>query len=136
MGTLFRESELRQTRFNPTVSPLGFISLLDPLIQRLQNSSIDRGDHVHRRVQLFFGHTCFPCVRKAAIHSRIAEPHHCDCQSDEHLLAACEALDSVRVAVEGSKVGFFHLIASQTEGRRMLRPADPKPQTSALVPQH
>jgi hypothetical protein len=64
--------------FNPTVSPLGFISLLNPLIQRLQNPRVDRGDHVHRRIQLFFGHTCFPCVRKAAIHSRIAEPHHCD----------------------------------------------------------
>jgi len=62
-------------------------SLLDPLIQRLQHARVYGGDHIHRRIEIFFGHTRFPCVRKAAIHSRIAKPHHCGREIDEHLLA-------------------------------------------------
>ena len=61
--------------------------LLDPLIERLQNPRIHRGDHIDGGIQLFLRHPRFPCVRKAPIHSRIAQPHHRDRQSHQHLLA-------------------------------------------------
>jgi len=54
----------------------------------LQNSRVDGGDYVHRRVQLFFRHSRFPRVRKAPIHSRIAEPQHRDGETDEPALCA------------------------------------------------
>ena len=82
------------------ICPLCFISLLDPLIQRLQHSRVHRGDHVHRRIELFFRHPRFPCVRKAPIHSRIAQPHHRDGETDEHLLTLGKTLDGVRIAVK------------------------------------
>jgi hypothetical protein len=87
--------------------PLTSIPLLDPLIERLQNSRIDSGDHIHRRVQFFFGHSRFPCVRKAPFHSRIAEPHHRDGQTHEHFLALAETGHGVRVSVELTKVGLI-----------------------------
>ena len=106
-----------------SVLPLSFISLLDPLIQRLQYSRIYGGDHVYRGVQLFFGHPCFPCVRKAPIHSWIAQPHHRDGESDEHLLALGEAFDGMGVSVKSSKIGFLHGYSlSQTEGAACCAP--------------
>jgi hypothetical protein len=81
--------------------------LLNALIQRLQNSRIHRSNHVHRRVEFFFRHSRFPCVRKAPIHSRIAEPHHRDGETDEHLLALGEALDGMSIAIESSEICFF-----------------------------
>ena len=88
-----------------------FVSLLDPLIQRLQNTGIHRGDDIHSRIEFFFRHSRFPCVRKAALHSRIAEPHHCHGETDEHLLAFGEAFDGMGVTVEGSKVRFLQGLA-------------------------
>ena len=87
-------------------------SLLDPLIQRLQHARVYGGDHIHRRIEIFFGHTRFPCVRKAAIHSRIAEPHHRDGKTDEHLLALGEALHRMRIAIESAKVRFLQFPSS------------------------
>jgi hypothetical protein len=84
-----------------------FIPRLHPLIQRLQNSRIHRRDHVNCRVQLFFRHPRFPCVRKAPIDSRIAEPHHRDCQSHQHLLALGQAFDGMGVFIESAEIGFF-----------------------------
>lgn len=84
-----------------------FISLLDPLVQRLQHSGIHCGNHIDRGIQFFFGHPRFPCIRKAAVDSRIAQPHHRDSKTDEHLFALGEALDCVCVLIEGSKVGFL-----------------------------
>ena len=72
-----------------------FVSLLDPLIQRLQNTGIHRGDDIHSRIEFFFRHPRFPCVRKAAVHSRIAEPHHGCRQTDQHFLALGETLDRI-----------------------------------------
>jgi hypothetical protein len=86
---------------------LAFAPLLDPLIQRLQHSRIYRGDHIDRSIQFFFRHPRFPCVRKAPVHSRIAEPHHCDGETDEHLFAVGETFDGVRIAVESSEIGFL-----------------------------
>ena len=64
---------------------LSLASLLDPLIERLQDSRVYRGDHIYCCIKLFFRHPCFPCVRKAPINSRIAKPHHGDGETDEHL---------------------------------------------------
>jgi hypothetical protein len=86
---------------------LTLISLLDPLIQRFEHSRIHRGDDIHSRIELFFGHPRFPCVRKAPIHSWIAESHHRNGETDQHLLALGETFDSVGITVEGSKVGFL-----------------------------
>ena len=86
---------------------LCFVSLLDPLIQRLQHPGVHGGNDINRCIQLFLSHSRFPCVRKAAFHSRIAEPHRRDGEADEHLLAFAKALDGVSVTVEGSKVGFL-----------------------------
>ena len=87
--------------------PLRFVSLFNSLIQRLQHTRIDRGDHLDGSIQLFFGHPRFPCVRKAAVHSGIAEPHHRDGKTDEHLLALGETLDGVSVTIKSSKVRFL-----------------------------
>jgi hypothetical protein len=61
--------------------------LLNALIQRLQHSRIHRGDHIHRRIEFFFRHPRFPCVRKATINSGIAKPHHRHGETDQHFLA-------------------------------------------------
>ena len=86
---------------------LRLASLLDPLIERLQHARIDGRDHVHRGVKLLFDHPRFPCVRKAPVDSRIAEPHHRDGKADEHLLALGETFDRMGIAIEGSKVRFI-----------------------------
>ena len=85
-----------------------FVSLLDPLIQRLQNTGIHRGDDIHSRIEFFFRHPRFPCVRKAPLNSGIAEAHRRHRQTDEHLLAFGEALDGMRLSIESSKIGFLH----------------------------
>ncbi len=87
---------------------LGFIPLLDSLIERLQHPGVHGGDHVHRRIQFFLGHARFPCVRKAAVHSRIAEPHHRDRQTHQHLLPIGEAGHRMGIPVKLSKVSFVH----------------------------
>jgi len=92
----------------PRCTPLSLVPRFDPLIERLQDSRINRCDHIHRGIQLFLGHARFPCVRKAAIHSRIAQPHHRDSETHQHLLALGQAFDGVGVFVESSEVGFFH----------------------------
>ena len=84
-----------------------FVSLLDPLIQRFEHSRVHRGDHVYRRIELFFRHPRFPCVRKAPVHSWIAEPHHRDGETDQHLFSLGEALDGVGIAIESAEIGFL-----------------------------
>ena len=66
---------------------LALIPSFDPLIQRLENSRVHCSDHIYGCVQFFFRHPSFPCVRKASVNSWIAEPHHRDGETDEHLLA-------------------------------------------------
>ena len=85
------------------------VSLFNPLIQRLQNSRVHRSDHVHGRIELFFTHSRFPCVRKAPLHSRIAKPHHRDGEADKHLLPLGEAGYRMRITIELAKVGFVHV---------------------------
>jgi hypothetical protein len=65
--------------------PSRLLALFDSLIQRLQNARIHSGNYIHGRVQFLLRHSRFPCIRKAPLHSRIAEPHHRNGQADEHL---------------------------------------------------
>jgi len=65
----------------------GVSSRLDSLIQRFEYAGIDGCNDVNRSIELFFRQPGFPCVRKATIHSGIAQSRHRDCQADEHLLA-------------------------------------------------
>jgi hypothetical protein len=95
---------------------LGFLPLLDSLIERLKHARVYGGDDVHGGIQFFFGHPRFPCVRKAPIHSGIAELHHCDRQSDQHLFPFGETFDSMRIAVKRSKISFFHRCCSSYKG--------------------
>jgi hypothetical protein len=93
------------------VAPLFILrlaALLDPLVERLQHSCIHRGDHVYRSIQLFFGHPRFPCVRKAPVHSRIAQVHHRYGQAHEHFLTLGQAVDGMGIAIESSEISFLH----------------------------
>jgi hypothetical protein len=63
---------VRGNSMRPGASASLLASRLDSLIQRLQHTRIHRCNHVDSRIELFFGHSRFPCVRKAALHSRIA----------------------------------------------------------------
>jgi hypothetical protein len=85
------------------------LALLNPLIQGLQHTRIHCGDDIHRRVQFFFRHPRFPCVRKASFDSRVAESHHRHGQADEHLFTVAETFDSVSVTVEGAKISSLQI---------------------------
>jgi hypothetical protein len=85
-----------------------FLPLLDSLIKRLENSGVHRCDHVNGRVKFLFGHPGFPCVRKAAFHSWIAQPHHCHRQSHQRLFALAETGYRVRLPVKGPKISSRH----------------------------
>jgi hypothetical protein len=98
--------------------------LFDSLIQGLQHSGIYRGDHIHRRIELFFGHPCFPCVRKAPVHSRIAKAHHRYGQTHEHFLTFGQAFDGMGVTIECAKVGSLH---GRITPSLKPRPAKPVP---------
>ena len=76
-------------------------------VQRLNNAGIDCRNDVHGSVQLCLRDTGFPCVRKAPLHSWIAKAHHRDGKAHEHFFTLGEALDGMRVLIEGSKVGFL-----------------------------
>jgi len=100
-----------EVRLQSTTLWLWLGSLLDSLIQGLQNTRIYGGDYVNCSIQLFLGHSRFPCVRKAAVHSRIAKPHHRDGETDEHLFPLAQALYCMRVTIKGTKVGFLQVTA-------------------------
>jgi hypothetical protein len=84
------------------------------LIQRLQDTSIHGGNHIHRRVQFFLGHSLLPCIRKAPFDSRVAEPHHRHGKTHEHLLAFGETLDGMGVTIESAKISLlqFRILSS------------------------
>jgi hypothetical protein len=85
------------------------LALLNPLIQGLEHARIHRGDDIHGGIQFFLGHPAFPCVRKAAFYSWIAEAHHRDGQADEHLFAVGETLDSMGVTIELAKISSLQI---------------------------
>lgn len=81
---------------------------LGPLVERLHDSSIHRGDDVHGRVQFLFRYPCFPWVRKAPFRSGFAVARHRNGKPDEHLLPLAQAGDAVRLEIELPKIGFVH----------------------------
>jgi hypothetical protein len=109
---LFDRLRVGGLRHGQNRQPL-FLPLFDSLIQRLENSRVHRRDDIDRRVQFFFGHAGFPCVRKAALHSRIAKPHHRHGEAHEHLFALREASYRVRIPVECPEISFGHRISFQ-----------------------
>ena len=100
------------TSFRCDVAALRFLPFLDPLVQGLKHPRVHRRNDIHRRIQLLFGHPRFPCVRKAPLHSRVAEAHHCHGEADEHFLPVGEAFHGVGVTIERTKVGFLHRLLS------------------------
>lgn len=124
------EDSAESSMYARLVVSLAFVPLLDPLIERLHYPRIHRGNYVHRGVQFLLGHSRFPCVRKASVHSRIAEPHHRDGETDEHLLAIGQALDRMRITVKRSKICFCHFRApfgSENLQSRVRRPETQNP---------
>jgi hypothetical protein len=99
------------TSFRCDVAALRFLPFLDPLIQGLQNPGVYRRDDIHRRIQLLFGHPRFPCVRKAPLHSRVAQAHHRHGEADEHFLPVGETFHRVGVTIERTKVGFLQCLS-------------------------
>jgi hypothetical protein len=73
----------------------------------LEHSGVDGRNHINRGVQLLFGHPCFPCIRKAPVHSRIAKAHHRDSEAHEHFLTLGETFDGMRVAIKSSEISFL-----------------------------
>lgn len=61
---------------------LRFCSLSDSLIERLKDARINCSNDIDRRVEFLLGHACFPCVRKATFHSRIAQSHDCHSETE------------------------------------------------------
>jgi hypothetical protein len=100
--------------FAPFILSALFLALLDSLVKRLKNSRVHCRDHVNGSIEFFFGHARFPCVRKAAFHSRIAEPHHRHGQSHQHLLAFAKTSHGMGIAIERAKISFVHLITPAT----------------------
>jgi hypothetical protein len=78
------------------------------LVQRLQHARIHRGDNIHGRIQFFLAHARFPCVRKAALNSRIAQSHHRHGQAHEYLFAFAKTGDGMGVAVKRPEIHFIH----------------------------
>ena len=82
--------------------------MLHPLIQRLHDACVDRGDDIDGGIEIFFRHSCFPCVRKASFRSRLAVARHRHSQPEQHLFPLAQASDGMRVTIKSAKVGFVH----------------------------
>ncbi|ETX00956.1 MAG: hypothetical protein ETSY1_09360 [Candidatus Entotheonella factor] len=69
-------------------------------VERLQNTCIDGSDHIHSTVQIGFVNTCFPCIRKAAFHSRLTVAHHGNRKAHEDLFTFTQIVNGVSIAVK------------------------------------
>ncbi len=69
-------------------------------IERLQNPGIDGGNDIYRTVQIGVINPCFPCVRKAAFHSRLTIANHGDGKAHEDFFAFTQIVDRVSIAIE------------------------------------
>lgn len=74
-------------------------------IEGLENTGVHRRNDVHGAIQVGFGNTCFPCVRKAAFHSGLTVPDHGHRQAHEDFFTLTQIGDGVGIAVKLSKVG-------------------------------
>jgi hypothetical protein len=69
-------------------------------VERLQNPCIDSCDDIHGTVQIGFVNACFPCIHKAALHSRLAIAHHGDGKAHEYLFAFTQIVNGVSITVK------------------------------------
>jgi hypothetical protein len=77
-------------------------------VERLKNPRIDGCNHIHGAVQIDFVNTRFPCVRKAAFHSRLAIAHHGDGKTHEYLFAFAQIFNGVSIAVKPPEISSFN----------------------------
>ena len=108
------------------------LPLLDALVEGLQDAGVDGGDDVHRGIEVFLGNVCFPCVRKAAVHSGIAVPGHGHGEAEKDLLPFAEALDRVGVPIELTEVCLVHGL-SPVGARRSRRHAALQPLAISMM---
>ncbi len=76
-------------------------------VERLDNTSINCGDHINCGVEVFLTHASFPCIRKAAFHSRLAIPHHGDREPHQHFLTLAEVGRAMGIAIKLAKISPF-----------------------------
>jgi hypothetical protein len=74
-------------------------------IQRLKNAGVHRGNDINGAIQLRFGNTRFPCVRKAAFDSGLTVTDHGHRQAHEDFFTFTQSGDGVCIAIKLSKVG-------------------------------
>jgi hypothetical protein len=81
-------------------------------IERLQNARIDSGDHINRTIQIEFIDSGFPCVRKAALDSRLTVARKGNSEPHKYFFTLAEVRHRVGIAVELAEIGFFahHLL--------------------------
>lgn len=80
-------------------------------VERLNNPCIDGCDDIHSTVEIGFVNACFPCIRKAALYSRLAIAHHGNGKTHEYLFALAKIFDGVSIAIKLSKISpLAHMI--------------------------
>ncbi|MDH3605005.1 MAG: hypothetical protein OEU26_35855 [Candidatus Tectomicrobia bacterium] len=85
-------------------------------VERLQNARIDGGDHIDGAIQIVLIDPGFPCVRKAALDSRLTIAREGDGKPHKNFLALVEVRHGVGIAVELTEIGFFvhHVLLDRT----------------------
>jgi hypothetical protein len=103
-------------RLNPTVLvpasavPVVGVTLelsLRADIERLQNARIDSGDHIDGTIQIVLLDSGFPCVRKAALDSRLTVARKGDGEPHKYFFTLAEVRRGVSIAVKLAEIGFF-----------------------------
>jgi hypothetical protein len=112
-------------KLNPTdlvpvsaVSVVGNTLELSPRadIEGLQNARIDSGDHINGTIQIVFIDAGFPCVRKAALDSRLTVARKGDGEPHQYFFTLAEVRHRVGITVELAEIGFFthHTLLAET----------------------
>jgi hypothetical protein len=73
----------------------------------LQNARVDGGDHIDGTVQIVLIDPGFPCVRKAALDSRLTVASEGDGEPHQYFLTLAEVGCCMGIAVELAEIGFF-----------------------------
>jgi hypothetical protein len=85
-------------------------------IERLQNARIDSGDHINGTIQIVFIDSGFPCVRKAALDSRLTVARKGNGEPHKYFFTLAEVRCRVGITVELAEIGFFahHVLLADT----------------------
>ncbi len=115
-------SDPREPPCSPSILRSAF-SLFDPLVHRLHDTRVHRGDNVYRGIQFLFGHTCLPCVRKASFHSGFAVSRHGNGQSQKHLLSIGQTGNVMSLTIKLTKICSLHQLSllPRLSHRRLLQ---------------